>query len=121
MERITKELTCIICPLGCELQIELEGNEVISVTGNTCNRGDSYARTECTNPQRTVTSTVRCENGGVVAVKTDRTIPKDKIFECMKIINNTIAPLPICVGDVIIEDVYGANIIATQNMQGDKK
>ena len=117
MARETKQLTCIICPLGCELKVELEGKEVISVTGNTCRRGEVYAKTECTDPQRTVTSTIRCENGRVVAVKTDRTIPKDKIFDCMKIINNHVAPLPISIGDVIIENVYGANIIATQNME----
>lgn len=112
----TKNLTCIICPLGCDLKIELDGDEVVSVSGNTCKRGAEYAKAECTNPQRTVTTTMRCDDGRVVAVKTDRTIPKDKIFECMKVINNSIAHLPISVGDVIIEDVYGANIVATQNM-----
>ena len=116
MSKQTKNLTCIICPLGCDLSIELEDGKVVSVAGNTCKRGAEYANNECTNPQRTVTSTVRCEDGRLVAVKTDRSIPKDKIFECMEIINNTVAHLPICVGDVIIEDVYGANIVATQNM-----
>lgn len=120
MSKITKELTCIICPLGCDLKVELEDGGVTSVTGNTCKRGAEYAKNECTNPTRTVTSTMRCENGMPVAVKTDRTIPKDKIFECMKIINNHVAHLPISVGDVIIENVFGANIVATQNMQGDK-
>ncbi len=121
MATTKKDLTCIICPLGCELHIELDGNKVVGVSGNTCRRGESYAISECTDPQRTVTSTMRCDNGRVISVKTDRTIPKDKIFDCMKIINNTVAHLPIFVGDVIIENVYGANIIATQNMQGDEK
>ena len=120
MATTKKNLTCIICPLGCELSIEFDGEEIKSVSGNTCKRGEKYAISECTDPQRTVTSTVRCDNGQVVAVKTDRTIPKDKIFDCMKIINNAVAHLPISVGDVIIEDVYGAKVIATQNMQGDK-
>lgn len=121
MAKTVKELTCIICPLGCDLKVELDGNEVVAVSGNTCKRGEQYAKAECTNPQRTVTSTMRCDDGRVVSVKTDRTIAKDKIFDCMKIINNTVAHLPISVGDVIIEDVYGANIIATQNIQGEKK
>lgn len=110
-----KRLTCIVCPLGCELTAELEGGKVVSVCGNTCPRGEKYAHNECTNPQRTVTSTVRCKNGGVLAVKTDRAIPKKNMAECMKIINKTIVSLPVSVGDVIIKDVFGANIVATQN------
>ncbi len=110
-----RKLTCIVCPLGCELQAEIENGCVLSVCGNTCPRGKKYAESECINPQRTVTSTVRCSDGSVVAVKTDRAIPKENMTECMKIINNTIAGLPISVGNVIIKDVFGANIVATQN------
>lgn len=108
-----REMTCIVCPLGCKLTVELENNQVLSVSGNTCPRGEKYAQNECTNPQRTVTTTIKCADGSVVAVKTDKTIPKEKMFECMKIINNTVAPLPIEVGDVIIENVFGANVVAT--------
>lgn len=109
-----KKLTCIVCPLGCELIVGME-NGIFSVSGNTCKRGEIYAKNECVNPQRTVTSTVLCEDGGLVSVKTDTTIPKEKVFECMEIINSTVAPLPISVGDIIIKDVFGSNIVATQN------
>ena len=34
-----------------------------------------------------------------------------------EIINKTVAKLPICVGDVIVENVFGCNIIATQNKE----
>ena len=110
-----KKLTCIVCPLGCGLVVQLENNQVISVEGNTCPRGKIYAQNECTNPQRTVTSTVKCEDGSLVSVKTEKTIPKDKMTECMKIINKTTAHLPISVGDTIIEDVFGSRVVATQN------
>lgn len=112
-----RKLTCIICPLGCELTVSLDGDQVTGVTGNTCKRGAVYANNECTNPQRTVTTTVKCEDGSMVSVKTDTTIPKDKMFECMQIINSVTAKLPIAVGDVIIEDVFGSKIVATQNKQ----
>ena len=111
-----RELTCIVCPMGCSLKAETEGGKVISVSGNTCPRGEKYAISECTNPQRTVTSTMKCMDGTVIPVKTDTTIPKDKMEVCMKIINSSIAPLPISIGDVIIENVFGANIVATKNM-----
>ena len=112
-----RKLTCIICPLGCELNVKLEEGKVISVSGNTCNRGEIYAKNECTNPQRTITSTLRCEDGSLVPVKTDRPIPKGKIEECMKIINAATAKLPVRVGDIIIKDVFGANIVATANKE----
>lgn len=110
-----RTLTCIVCPLGCQLEVELEGKTVVSVSGNTCPRGKKYAETECVTPMRTVTSTVRCEDGSLVSVKTDRPIPKENVVDCMKIINSATALLPISVGDVIIENVFGCNVIATQN------
>ena len=45
-----RKLTCIGCPMGCPLIVTMEAGEVISVTGNTCKRGDVYARKEVTNP-----------------------------------------------------------------------
>ena len=66
-----REMTCIICPMGCSLTVELEGEEVKSISGNTCKRGAAYAQAEVTRPQRTVTSTMRCDNGDVLSVKTD--------------------------------------------------
>lgn len=110
-----RKLTCIVCPLGCQLTVKLNGKEVAEVTGNTCPRGAEYAKNECTNPQRTVTSTVRCENGALVSVKTDRPIPKEKMAECMAIINSAVAKCPIAIGDVIVSDVFGSNLVATQN------
>ena len=114
-----RELTCIVCPVGCSLKVELDNSEVVSVSGNTCPRGEKYAKNECTNPQRTVTSTIKCSDGSVVSVKTDDTIPKEKVFECMKIINKTKVDLPVRVGDVIIENVFGSNIIATSGRKCD--
>ena len=81
----TRELTCIGCPLGCAITVTMDGSTVTAVTGNTCPRGDAYARKEVTNPTRIVTSTVRV-NGGIYPmanVKTASDIPKGKIFDCV--------------------------------------
>lgn len=110
-----RELTCIVCPIGCSLAVEFENGEVKSVIGNTCPRGEVYAKNECTNPQRTVTSTVRCKDGSIVSVKTEGTIPKEKIDECMELINSLTPDLPVRIGDVLAENVFGTNIVATQN------
>ena len=112
-----RDLVCIICPRGCNLTVELDGKEIKSVTGNSCPRGLQYAENECLNPQRTVTSTIRCIDGRPFSVKTDRAIPKDKVFECMKMINSVTAPLPIHIGDVMIKDVFGSNVVATENIE----
>ena len=110
-----RDLVCIICPKGCNLRVEIEGLKVISVCGNTCKRGIDYAINECTNPVRCVTTTIKTIDGETVAVKTDKAIPKDKVFELMEIINRQTVSLPISVGDVIIKNIFGCNIIATQN------
>ena len=58
-----RELICIGCPMGCPIVVKMEEGKVISVTGNTCPRGDAYARKEVTDPTRIVTTTVRVADG----------------------------------------------------------
>ena len=110
-----RKFICVICPLGCELTTRMSLEGVLEVQGNACPRGKVYAESECTHPQRTVTSTVKCTDGSLLAVKTDRAIPKEKVMECMEIINRTVAQLPVAIGDTIVEDVFGSRIVATQN------
>ncbi|MGN0141558.1 MAG: DUF1667 domain-containing protein [Roseburia sp.] len=115
-----KELTCIGCPLGCSITVEQTGNTVTSVTGNTCPRGDAYARKEVTNPTRIVTSTVRVAGGisPMVNVKTASDIPKDKIFDCIAAIRSITVNAPVRIGDVVLADAAGTgvDIIAAKNI-----
>ena len=115
-----RELTCIGCPLGCALTVTLENDEVVSVTGNTCKRGDDYARKEVTHPTRIVTSTVLVEDGEIpmVSVKTQNDIPKEKIMDIMKEINALRVMAPVHIGDVLLEDICGTgvNLIATKQV-----
>lgn len=98
----------------------MEGNEVIKVSGNTCKRGDVYARKEVTNPTRIVTSTVKVANRSMnmVSVKTKEDIPKGKIFACIEALKDVEVEAPVHIGDVIITDVAGTgvDIIATKNV-----
>ena len=115
-----RELTCIGCPMGCALTVELEDGEILSVKGNTCAIGDRYARNEVINPERTVTSTVVVDGGEKprVSVKTAGNIPKAKIGECMKAIDAVRVKAPVRIGDVVIADVVGTgvNVVATKNI-----
>lgn len=111
-----REMICIGCPMGCQLSAELtETGAFVSVTGNTCKRGAEYARTECTDPRRTLTTTLRCADGGVVAVKTEQPIPKGRLMEAMKQLNQVVVPLPVTIGDVLVPDVFGSRVVACQN------
>lgn len=116
----TRELTCIGCPLGCAVTVTMDGETVVSVTGNTCPKGDAYARKEMTDPTRIVTSTVRVEDGisPMVNVKTASDIPKGKIFECVDAIRTVTATAPVKIGDVILSNVAGTgvDIIAAGNV-----
>ncbi len=114
-----RNLTCIVCPIGCQLSVTLENGVVTEVTGNTCPRGKQYAIDECTNPVRTITTTARTSIGGVIPVKTDRPIPKELMFECMKEIDRAVVTLPAEIGDVVIENLLGtdANVVVTANMK----
>ena len=116
----TQEIICIGCPMGCVLTVETNSND-ISVSGNTCLRGEIYAKKEITNPTRVVTSTVKVNNGMIsrVSVKTETDIPKTKIFECMDEIRKTGVEAPVHIGDVIIKNCSGTGIavIATKSVE----
>ena len=125
-----KELICITCPKGCHLKVD---EETFAVTGNSCPRGAVYGANELRNPVRVVTSTVVVltfpdkgrgtgEAGGGVPrrlpVKTDRPIPKEKMFEVMAEIAKVRVKPPIKVGEVLIANVAGTdgNVVATKNL-----
>ncbi|MBR2321074.1 MAG: DUF1667 domain-containing protein [Clostridia bacterium] len=111
-----RRLTCIECPIGCEIDVELENEKVVSLTGNCCPRGKVYAEAEVVCPKRVVTSTVRAENGEMIPVKTDRPVRKDAIFEVMKKINAITCKMPVALGDILVENICDdANLIVTGN------
>ena len=99
-----RNLTCIGCPMGCQITVEFEGEEVL-----------------VTHPERTVTSTVVVVGGAKerTSVKTNANIPKDKIFQCMDEINKVRAEAPLKIGDVVIKDVCGTgvDVIVTKNCE----
>ena len=116
----TRELTCIQCPMGCQLTVTVDGDKV-SVTGNICPRGAVYGEKEIKDPTRTVTSSVIVEGGEIAraSVKTASDIPKDKIFEVMEEIHGIKVKAPVNLGDVIIKDAAGTgvDVIATKTVK----
>ena len=116
------EMACITCPMSCHLVVELdEAGGVLSVTGNTCKRGENYARNELTHPMRMLTSTVKINNAMYprLPVILSGEIPKDRIFDVMKAINTVSVCAPIGINDIIVENVcgLGVNVIASRSMK----
>ena len=115
-----QELICIGCPMGCQLTAEVENGAVTSVTGNTCPRGDAYARRECVAPVRTVTGTVAIEGAAapVLPVRTDGEVPKAQVFAVAEALRTATAHAPVAIGDVVLPNVCGTgvNVVATRPM-----
>lgn len=115
-----RELTCIGCPLGCSITVSMENGEILEVTGNTCKRGDIYARKEVTNPTRIVTSTVQVSSGvaPTVSCKTKEDIPKGKIFDVTAALKGVCVKAPVAIGDVVYANVAdtGVDMVATKDI-----
>ena len=113
----TTEMVCIVCPNGCRLTVTQDGDE-INVQGATCKKGVEFGKTELTAPTRSLNSTVDTVFTDMprLPVKTDREIPKEKLLDAMKIIRDAKVTERLSIGDTVISDVYGANIVATADM-----
>ena len=115
-----KEMICIGCPMGCYLTVDYVGTKIDNVSGNRCKVGLEYAEKEVSNPQRTLTTTVKVKNGNLplVSVRTNKTIPKSRILDAMNLLAKIEVEAPIKIGEPIIQNILdtGVNIIATKNI-----
>lgn len=113
-----REMTCIICPRGCLLQAQIQ-EKVVAVSGHGCPRGEAYAITECTAPMRTVTATVRCRNrcNTMISVKTESPVPKERMMDVMALLRKAQLDAPVNIGDVVLSDIMGTNIVVTKAVQ----
>jgi len=115
-----KEMICIGCPMGCYLTVEYVEKTVQSVTGNRCKVGLDYAEKEISNPERTLTTTVKV-NGGhlpLVSVRTNKPMPKNRIFDAMALLAKVEVDAPVRIGDEIVQNLFDKNvsIVATKNI-----
>ncbi len=114
-----KKVTCIVCPIGCEITVcGQEDGTIVSIQGHTCPRGETYAREEFLRPVRILTTTAvvkGAEDTPLLAVRSDRPIPKDLLFDAMDQIRALQLAAPVKRGTVLIENILntGANIIAS--------
>lgn len=111
------DLICICCPRGCRLHVAKD----LTVTGNFCPRGATYAKQEVLSPERVLTSTVAVKGGSLplCPVKSARPIPKSLLFKAMNEVNSLLAIAPISVGDTLVEDLAGSGVplVATMDVK----
>ncbi len=114
------EMVCIVCPNSCRMTVE-RTDEKVTVVGNKCKRGESFAVNELTNPMRSVTTCVKTTVVGypVVSVKTDGEIPKSKIFEFMSLCDGIVIDKPLPIGSVLVDDLFGTGVklVTTTEME----
>ncbi len=117
----SKKITCITCPIGCQLTITKEEDKLVEISGNKCPRGTVYAKNEFYNPKRALTSTVKIIGGTIeqLPVKTKEPIPKEKVKEAMLILKDLTTQAPVKTGDVILDDLVktGIPLIATRSVR----
>ena len=125
MDMEKKQFTCVICPIGCEIDVELQGSDVVSMEGNKCAKGKEFVLQELEEPMRILTTTVRVKGAkwAMLPVRTDKSIPKRLLFTALKELQDIELKAPVNMSDVVVRDVAGtdASIIATRNMKREKK
>lgn len=116
-----KEIICTVCPRGCHIQVEGEGEKILAVEGYGCKRGLEYGSTEFAHPVRILTTTVKLEGDSVdlLPVRSNKPLPKEKIMDCMDLIRATAVKAPVARYAVIIPNICGTgvDIVATKAVE----
>lgn len=115
-----KEITCIVCPIGCKILIRTDGTSFELIDGNKCKQGIDYAKSEALDPRRVLTSSILVENGDwpLVSVKTSKPVPKNKIIDVLSEIKKIKVKAPVKPGQFLIKNVAntGIDIVATKTI-----
>lgn len=116
-----EKLICITCPMSCRLTMDFDGFSVENIKGNTCKRGEEYARKELLHPTRMLTSTVRVSKAiyNRLPVITSKDIPKDQMFKVMQEIDKVSVEAPVEYNQIVIANVcdLGVDIVASRSMK----
>jgi CxxC motif-containing protein len=115
-----REITCIVCPIGCKILIKSDGDKVEVLSGHKCKQGVGYAINEALDPRRMITTSILVEGGEwpLVSVKSSKLVPKDKIFIVLEEIRKRNIPAPVKSGQVVIKNVVGMglDVVATKTV-----
>lgn len=120
-----RHLVCVVCPIGCEIDVVHDGSTIISMEGNKCERSEEFVSQELIEPMRILTTTVRIQGARwlVIPVRTDKSVPKRLFPRIMRQLRRIKLQAPVNMLDVVVKDVdgKGTNIIATRTMPQEYK
>lgn len=120
MARVVHAIQCIGCPIGCGGEVTVADGVVAEMNGFTCNKGLAYAAEEVVSPKRTVTTTVRVSGGSLalLPVVSATPVPKEKIFDCLRLLRGISIAAPVAEGTVIVADALGLGVdfLAARNI-----
>jgi len=93
---------------------------LLSTDHSQCKLAWDFVRGEIFDPMRTVTITVRVDDGDLplVSVTTDPPVPKRTVFEVMQHLARVTVIAPVSIGDIVVADVLGTgcNVVATKKI-----
>ena len=116
-----RHFTCVTCPVGCEIDVELQDGRVVSMEGNKCDKGEEFVLKELEEPMRILTTTVRLKGArwAMLPVRSDAPLPRRLLFRAIEELAGVELQAPVKLYDVVIKNVAGsgANIVATRNME----
>lgn len=116
-----KEIICISCPNGCNLEVDIERGKVLSVKGNECKKGLDYAKSEVLNPLRFVTTTVKIAGASLplLPVRSSKPVPRELCAKIVRKASKIEVKAPVRIGQVIVPDILstGADLIATRTLK----
>jgi len=120
---VNRKFICIVCPIGCPLEILHDEHEILSLQGNLCARGADYAEKELFHPERTLTTSVRVRNGEMplASVRSNEPIPKELIRDVVMELKGIELEAPVEFGQVVMEDVRGTGVDVVVTREVKKK
>ncbi len=117
---VVDRLTCVLCPVGCELEVETGPDACLQVTGNQCDKGIPFAEEEVLRPRRNLATSVpvRGTASRMVSVRLSGTVPREMIFPILAEIAKLRPEAPVRRGQVLIADVLstGVDVVATRTV-----
>ena len=115
-----KHFVCVVCPVGCEIDVVHDGSKIISMEGNKCEKSEEFVSQDLIEPMRILTTTVRIEGSRwpVIPVRTDKSVPKRLFPRVMRQLRRVKLQAPVNMLDVVVKNIVGTgvNVIATRTM-----
>ena len=117
---VLDRLTCVLCPVGCELEVRKDEAGELDVQGNQCDKGLPFAVEEILHPKRNLATSVpvRGTEAKMVSVRLSDRVPREMIFPVLAEIAKLRPGVPVRRGQVLITDVLGTgvDVIATRTV-----